>query len=208
MERKNSVLIVDDDIALLKMAEELLSEVYTVSVAKSGEQALQLMRKGFCPDIILMDIDMPRMNGYETMEKMAEIESVCETPVLILTGLTQREEEIRGLRSGAEDFITKPFDKEVLFARLAVHLKVGKQRRELRELQRSSANVDEEKFRSLARELTETERKIARLIAMGYTNQEISEELHYSYSYVKKVTGIIFEKAGVSKRNELRKLLK
>lgn len=208
MEREYSVLVVDDDITLLKMAEELLSEAYIVSVAKSGEQALRLMHKGFCPDIVLMDIDMPEMNGYVTMEKMAQMETVCDVPVLILTGLTQREEEIQGLRSGAEDFITKPFDKEVLFARLTIHIEIGKQRRELRRLRNGSNHVDEEKFRSMAKSLTPTEQKIARLIALGHTNQEIGEELHYSYSYVKKVTGIIFEKAGVKKRNELRKLLK
>ena len=67
---KNSILIVDDDLILLKTAEEILSSIYTVSVAKSGKQAITLLKKGVVPDLILLDIAMPEMDGYTTLEKM------------------------------------------------------------------------------------------------------------------------------------------
>ena len=66
---KNSILIVDDDLILLKTAEEILSSIYTVSVAKSGKQAITLLKKGVVPDLILLDIAMPEMDGYTTLEK-------------------------------------------------------------------------------------------------------------------------------------------
>lgn len=67
--RENHILIIDDDLMLLKTAEEILSDQYNVSVAKSGIQALNLLNKNIIPDLILLDIDMPQMDGYETLEE-------------------------------------------------------------------------------------------------------------------------------------------
>ena len=64
--RENHILIIDDDLMLLKTAEEILSDQYNVSVAKSGIQALNLLNKNIIPDLILLDIDMPQMDGYES----------------------------------------------------------------------------------------------------------------------------------------------
>ena len=68
--RENHILIIDDDLMLLKTAEEILSVQYNVSVAKSGIQALNLLNKNIIPDLILLDIDMPQMDGYETLEEI------------------------------------------------------------------------------------------------------------------------------------------
>ena len=78
MEKKH-VLIVDDDLILLKTAEEILSEFYSVSVAKAGSQAIALLEKGVIPDLILLDIAMPGMDGYETLNEMKKIrrQAVC-----------------------------------------------------------------------------------------------------------------------------------
>ena len=75
--RENHILIIDDDLMLLKTAEEILSDQYNVSVAKSGIQALNLLNKNIIPDLILLDIDMPQMDGYETLEEIKKI-SGCE----------------------------------------------------------------------------------------------------------------------------------
>ena len=82
---KNSILIVDDDLILLKTAEEILSSIYTVSVAKSGKQAITLLKKGVVPDLILLDIAMPEMDGYTTLEKMKSIPNCQDIPVIFLT---------------------------------------------------------------------------------------------------------------------------
>ena len=206
MEHKKSVLIVDDDIALMKMAEELLRERYAISLAKSGEQALKLLKSGFMPDLVLLDIDMPGMDGYETLAALKPL--LGETPVVFLTGLTQTEAELKGLRAGASDYITKPFDHGILLARIELHLRNSEQvlrARALRAMLQASG-IDEERFVRLSGELTPTEQKVARLIALGYSNQEICAELHYSYAYVKKVVCVVFDKLDVNKRSELRKL--
>ena len=75
--RENHILVIDDDLMLLKTAEEILSDQYNVSVAKSGIQALNLLNKNIIPDLILLDIDMPQMDGYETLEEIKKI-SGCE----------------------------------------------------------------------------------------------------------------------------------
>ena len=74
--RENHILIIDDDLMLLKTAEEILSDQYNVSVAKSGIQALNLLHKNIIPDLILLDIDMPQMDGYETLEEIKKIPGV------------------------------------------------------------------------------------------------------------------------------------
>ncbi len=208
MEEKKSILVVDDDIALLKMAEALLKDCYLVSLAKSGNQALQFFSKSIVPDLILLDIDMPDMDGYETIKRLHQNPDAVDIPIIFLTGLTQAEAELRGLKAGAADYITKPFDREVLLARLEMHLKNGEQRKRMRILQQTLQNsgIDEERFANLSIELTPTEQRIARLIILGYSNQEICEELHYSYAYIKKVVCVVFDKLDVSRRSELRRL--
>jgi CheY-like chemotaxis protein len=101
MDEKNTVLVIDDDTALLKMAHELLAEQYAVSLAKSGREAISLLEQGFLPDIILLDIRMPFMNGYETLEKLRGIPEAADISVVFLTGLSEAESELRGLQSGA-----------------------------------------------------------------------------------------------------------
>ncbi len=206
VEEKKSILVVDDDIALLKMAEALLKEQYFVSLAKSGNQAVQFLRKGAPPDLILLDIDMPDMDGYETIKKLRQIENAEDIPIIFLTGLMEAESELRGFKEGAADYITKPFNQEILLARLELHLKNGEQRMRILQQTLQNAGIDEVRFARLSLELTPTEQKIARLIALGYSNQEICEELHYSYAYVKKVACVVFDKLDVSRRSELRKL--
>ncbi|WP_243454503.1 response regulator [Desulfosporosinus fructosivorans] len=208
MEDKNTILIVDDDPALLKMAGEILRGNYAVSCVKSGCEAVALLQTDYVPDIILLDIDMPELNGFDTLTALREIENAQDIPIVFLTGVTRTEAELKGLSCGAVDYITKPFIKEILLARLKVHLENGKRLRQLSivEKNRQEIRIDEGKFERTSAGLSDTERKVSRLIALGYTNQEIGEALHYSYNYVKKVVAAIYEKKYVSKRSELKKL--
>lgn len=209
MENKNAVLIVDDDPALLKMAGEILRADYAVSCVKSGREAISLLEQDYMPDIILLDVDMPGLNGFDTLTALRRIEDARDIPVVFLTGANQTAAELKGLTSGAVDYITKPFIKEILLARLRVHLENGKRLRQLSMIEKNKlvSSIDETKFEAFVKDFTETERKVMRLIALGYSNQEISDALSYSYFYVKKVVGVIYEKKQVGKRNELKKLL-
>lgn len=202
MDKAGNVLVVDDDITFLKMVGDLLGATYAVSLAKSAEQAVRLLGSGYQPDIILLDISMPGTDGFAALEKLRESPAAQDVPVIFLTGLHSTDREIQGIQAGAVDYVRKPFKSEVLLARIERHLAQGRALKAMRQ-----TGINEEKMARLSTQLTETEGKVARLIALGYSNQEIAAELNYSYFYVKKLAVIIFEKAGVSKRNELRRLL-
>jgi DNA-binding response OmpR family regulator len=200
---KKAILIVDDDPALLKMAGEILRADFDVSCAKSGFEAISLIKNGFLPDIILLDVDMPGMNGFDTLRKLREVSTATDVPVVYLTGVNTPDAELEGLTAGGVDYIKKPFVREILLARLKIHLENSLRIRKERE----NGRVDERKLSDFSKDLSETESKVVHLLALGYTNKEISETLNYSYNYVKKVVGVIYEKKCISKRSEIKKLL-
>lgn len=210
MESKNSILIVDDDVTLLKMAGEILKHSYIVSCAKSGYEAISMLLSDYVPDIILLDVDMPNLDGFNTLKKLQQVESAKDIPVIFLTSVTHCDAELKGINYGAVDYITKPFVKDILIARIKVHLENGIRIRKLSILEKKSLNrsIDEDIFNRASKNLTDTEKNIFRLILLGYSNQEIAQELCYSHGYVKKVAGIIYNKNDVNKRNDLIKLFK
>lgn len=199
--KENSILIIDDDLILLKTAEEILSEQYNVSVSKSGIQALNLLKKHIIPDLILLDIDMPEMDGYETLEEIKKIEGCNLIPIIFLTGFSEMDYEVKGLKAGAVDYIVKPFAKEILLARVERHMERYKQRQKKTpfELSKQSEKIKEK--------LTPTEWKIALAVAEGMENKEIAESMHYSYGYVKNLIARIFSKLEIEKRRELQKMM-
>jgi DNA-binding response OmpR family regulator len=201
MSGKKSILIVDDDPALLKMAGEILRADFEVSCAKSGLEAISLIKNDFLPDIILLDVDMPGLNGFNTLRKLRETPAAEDIPVIFLTGVNTPDAELEGLQTGGVDYITKPFVHEILHARILIHLENS-----LR-MKKDNRRIDEKKLSDFSKNLSETESKVVHLIALGYTNKEISETLNYSYNYIKKVVGVIFEKKCISKRSELKKML-
>lgn len=124
------ILMVDDVTTNLKCAAEVLKESYEITTAKSGKQALLLMKE-FIPDLILLDINMPEMSGYEVMEKLKENPDTQDIPIIFLTAETDRESEIKGLKMGAMDFIRKPFEPEIMCSRIDKILQMTEQKREL-----------------------------------------------------------------------------
>lgn len=113
----DKILMVDDVSTNLRLVTEVLKSFYEVRSARSGEQALKLMHTDK-PDLVLLDIGMPRMDGYSVMELMADDPALADIPVIILTGDTTREAEAKALSMGAVDFIRKPFEPVVLKARI------------------------------------------------------------------------------------------
>ncbi|MDR0730628.1 MAG: response regulator [Treponema sp.] len=115
------ILVVDDNLASLKQIGAQLTSHYEVSLAKSGSMALQICRQER-PDLILLDIEMPDMDGFETIGRLKADPEFNPIPVIFLTGNRDTDSEIRALESGAMDFITKPINKDILFNRLELHL--------------------------------------------------------------------------------------
>ena len=130
MEKTKHILIVDDVTTNLKLAAEVLQGHYKLSMAKSGEQAIQFLQK-VKPDLILLDIRMPEMDGYQTLEIIKANPNTANIPVVFLTVDDQRESEIKGLKMGAMDFILKPFEPGVMLSRIDKILQIEDLRKNL-----------------------------------------------------------------------------
>lgn len=121
-ESKPVVLAVDDIPANLDLLREILSDEYKVKVANSGEKALQLANRDPRPDIILLDIMMPGMSGYDVCQELKQRPDTTPIPVVFVTAMSEVEDEQRGLALGAVDYITKPYDHDIVKARVRAHI--------------------------------------------------------------------------------------
>lgn len=124
------ILMVDDNTTNLKLAASVLSSEYELSMAKSGKQALAFLKKKK-PDLILLDILMPEMDGYETMERIKLDPNTSDIPIIFLTADKEAESEKRGLSGGAVDYITKPFNKDAMLGRIEQILRMEDMRKML-----------------------------------------------------------------------------
>ena len=121
---KPKVLIVDDRPENIQILMEVLRENYAIVAATSGEKALQLARKPPHPDIVLLDVMMPEMDGYETCTRLREDELTARIPIIFVTALGEARDEARGFNVGAVDYITKPISPEIVKSRLRSHLTI------------------------------------------------------------------------------------
>jgi DNA-binding response OmpR family regulator len=115
---KKKILIVDDNEVHLVIAENILKGKYDVTTAKSGKDALILLSKGLIPSLILLDVLMPDMDGWETYNKIKGISLLKNVPIAFLTSLDGVREKLYASRIGAADMITKPYDGEELINRI------------------------------------------------------------------------------------------
>jgi len=129
MERK-TVFIVDDDMTNLTVGADALSDSYNTFTFNSGGLLLKRLEKQI-PDLILLDVDMPEMNGYEVIKQVKGKKETSHTPVIFLTAKNDCQSELEGLSLGAIDYIIKPFSPPLLLKRIEVHLLVESQKREL-----------------------------------------------------------------------------
>ena len=131
---KNSVLVVDDERSNLEVLVSILSPEYTVYVTKSGSSALEMANK-YLPDLILLDIVMPDMNGFDVLAALKASDATREIPVVFITGLNSVEDEEKGLRLSAADFIHKPLSAKVVKSRIRNQMQIVNQIRKLVKLQ-------------------------------------------------------------------------
>lgn len=131
--RPNEILIVDDvDKNLQLLGNSLHKEGYDVLFASSGEEALQTVAEGL-PDLILLDVMMPGMSGFEVCEKLRRDPRTAEVPVIFVTALSEPSDIVDGFRAGGQDYITKPVKTAEMLVRVKTHLELQRVRRELRE---------------------------------------------------------------------------
>jgi diguanylate cyclase (GGDEF)-like protein len=130
---KNKVLVIDDEKSNLLVLHTILSPVYTVFTAKSGEEGL-LRVEDDKPDLILLDIIMPGLDGFEVLRRLKNSPDTRHIPVIIITGLDNEVNEEKGFLLGAVDYITKPFKNSIVMARVKTHIQIVTQMRMIERL--------------------------------------------------------------------------
>ncbi len=129
--KTESILLVDDDATNLALLHEALKGGdYRLLVAKNGEQALNIVAR-MKPTLVLLDIVMPGMDGYETLKRIKELPEAGKPAVIFLSALDKAGDKVRGLELGAVDYISKPFDAREVIARVDTHLKIARLERNL-----------------------------------------------------------------------------
>lgn len=117
MQVKKKILAVDDDTNNIAIMEELLGGDYDLKTATTGEQALEIAQD-FRPEIILLDIMMPGMNGYEVCRRLREHCTLKHTKIIVVSAKATVSERLEGYKAGADDYITKPFDGDEFLAKV------------------------------------------------------------------------------------------
>jgi len=126
------IIIVDDNVSYLSMLRNLLKSLYEVYPAPSADKLFSIMEKHI-PDLVLLDVDMPVMNGFETIKIMRESPRYKDIPVIFLTGKDNENNASKGLDLGAADYITKPFFGTLLLRRIKNVLLIEQQQKDLHE---------------------------------------------------------------------------
>lgn len=194
-------MVIDDDSVMLLLMKNQLEALYDVVTFLSGAEALEeLNRTDKLPDLILLDIGMREMDGYEVLGRLKASEKLKMIPVVFLTGMTDEVSECRGLEMDVVDYLKKPVAGKVLFARVQHYI-------ELYSDVENKGKLDESLITSIPDPLTERELETARLMAEFRSDREICDILHISMPYTKKLVASVKEKLGLEKRGDIRRFL-
>ena len=161
---KATVLLIDDELVNIKILSDILKGEYEVIFATSGEEGVHRAVESI-PDIILLDVMMPGMDGYAVCSRLQQDARTAGIPVVYVTALGSTAQEVKGLNTGAIDYITKPINGEIVKARVRNHLK-------FRRVVQTVA-MDEPEDERMAK-MTERQREIVRWVQEGKTNWEIA----------------------------------
>ncbi len=196
-EKTGRVLVVDDDSMNLKIAERMLQNRFEVSLASSGKEALEIIEKQR-PELILLDLHMPEVDGFEVMEVLKKNPETAEIPVVFLTADNDRDVEIRGFKEGAQDFITKPFVADIMIQRVSRILELSRLQKDLQKEVEKQTRQAEERRMQVERLSDQIINALAETIDAkdSYTNGHSLRVAQYSVK--------IAERAGKSKEEQER----
>ena len=162
-EKQQKILVVDDERLNINVLVDLLKPNYKMMAAKNGEQALKAVQIANPPDLILLDIMMPDMDGYEVCRRLKADEATRDIPVIFITAMGETSDETKGLEVGAVDYLTKPISPPIVEARVKTHLAL---RRNMAELQKAYGVIEAQKDRM------EEELNVGRDIQMSMVPQK------------------------------------
>lgn len=131
MNKRPRILVVDDVPINIHVVSLALKSDYEIIVAQDGSTALELAHRSDKPDLILLDVVMPHMGGFEVCRRLKESEATRDIPVIFVTAKNETGDEEQGFRLGAADYITKPFEPPIVRARVKTHLELKFKREEL-----------------------------------------------------------------------------
>ena len=195
------LLVVDDEPNLLRAVEACLrAEGFEVATARSGREALLSIAQTI-PDLIVSDIRMPAMSGYELAQQLRASPRTALVPLVFLTAKGEKADRIEGFRAGVDAYLTKPFEPDELVAVIkSIIQRIARTHTQIASL------MDTEKDKSATfqdEELTEAESRIAEAVARGLSNKEIAAELEVSVRTVENHISHILDKKRFNNRVEI-----
>jgi DNA-binding NarL/FixJ family response regulator len=203
------LLLIDDDPNLILLVKDYLEfRGYTVTTAENGREALEILERGALasreremPDMIICDVMMPEMDGYAFVEKIRQDSRFGWIPVMFLSAKGQSQDKVRGLTTGADVYMVKPFEPEELVAQVESSLKqAGRLMKRTSRIQ--SEDVNRLQVPSNV-ELTPTELKVVQLVAQGMANREIADKLNVSQRTIESHVSNMLNKTSLHNRTEL-----
>ena len=177
---RKTIFLVDDDATSLTVGANSLDEHYDVITLNSGPRLLRVLEKKK-PDMILLDVEMPEMSGYDVIKLLKSNPETLHIPVIFLTGNTDGESELKGLSLGAIDYITKPFSTPLLLKRIEVHLLVESQKNELLNFNNNLMKMVEEKTKTVVELKNAVLKTMAELVERrdSFSSGHIEKTQHY-----------------------------
>ena len=198
MNAPKRLLVVDDDPNLVLLVKDYLEfRGYEVVAASNGLEALEVMRR-LTPDLIICDVMMPEMDGYTFVQTLRSDRATDWIPVIFLSARGQTADRVRGLNTGADAYLVKPFEPEELVAQVEATLKHTE-----RLLQMQGAPVQPAIQLDREVELTPTETKVLQYVARGMSNREIAQVMGVSQRTIESHVSNMLSKTGLHNRTEL-----
>lgn len=197
---QKKLLLIDDDPNLILLVQDYLEfRGYAVITAENGREALDILKEEI-PDMIICDVMMPEMDGYTFVKNVRENPRTEWIPVLFLSAKGQSQDRVKGLNTGADVYMVKPFEPEELVAQVESTLK---QASRLLERPMKRSGQDPKLLVPDTVELTPTEVKVVQLVARGLSNREIAEVMNVSQRTIESHVSNMLAKTSLHNRTEL-----
>ncbi|NET34035.1 MAG: response regulator transcription factor [Cyanothece sp. SIO1E1] len=194
------LLLIDDDPNLILLVKDYLEfRGYEVVTAENGREALDVLEQDL-PDMIICDVMMPEMDGYSLVKHVREDPKTCWIPVLFLSAKGQSQDRVKGLNTGADVYMVKPFEPEELVAQVESSLKQASRLIHHQNKGTDSGPTIQVPFDV---ELTPTELRVVQFVARGMANREIADELNVSQRTIESHVSNMLGKTGLHNRTEL-----